>query len=88
MLLIFKQKIIFIPALFLEILQRYYKLIILGTLGTFGHTHQKQWHKPVENFYVYLQTKSQLDPSIFFTGITLYMVLQSAIGQEHFRKKL
>ena len=88
MLLIFMQKIIFIPALFLEILQRYYKLIILGTLGMFGHTHQKQWHQQVENFYVYLQTKSQLDPSMFFTDITLYRVLQSAIGQEHFGKKL
>ena len=81
MLLIFMQKIIFIPALFLEVLQRYYKLIILGTLGKFGHTHQKK-------FYVYLQTKSQLDPSMFFTNITLYRVLQSAIGQEHFGKKL
>ena len=57
MLLIFKQKIIFIPALFLEILQRYYKLIILGTLGKLGHVHQKQWHQTVENFYVYPQNK-------------------------------
>ena len=75
------QKIIFIPALFLEILQRYYKLIILGTLGKLGPTHQKQWHQPVENVYVYLQTKGQLDPPIFFTYITFYRVLQSAIGQ-------
>ena len=88
MLLIFMQKIIFIPALFLEILQRYYKLIILGTFGKLGHTNQNQWYQPVENVYVYLQTKSQLDPSMFFTYITLYRVLQSAIGQEHFGKKL
>ena len=36
------QKLMFIPHLFLEILQRYYKLIILGTLGTPSHTHQNQ----------------------------------------------
>ena len=88
MLLIFMQKIILIPALFLEILQRYYELIILGTLGKLDHTHQKQWHKLVGNFYVYLQTKNQLDPSMFLTDITLYRILQSAIGQEHFGKLL
>ena len=36
---IFMQKIIFFPHLFREILQRYYKLIILGTLGTPDHAH-------------------------------------------------
>ena len=88
MLLIFMQKIILIPALFLEILQRYYKLIILGTLGKLDHTHQKQWNQLVGNSYVYLETKIQLDPSMFFTYITLYRILQSAIGQEHFGKLL
>ena len=86
MLLVFMQKIIFIPALFLEILQRYYKLIILSTLEKLGHAHQKQWHQPVENSYVYLQTKNQLDPSMIFTDITFYRVLQPVIGQEHFGK--
>ena len=38
---IFMQNITFIPHLFLEILQRYCKLVILGTLGTPGHAHQK-----------------------------------------------
>ena len=41
MLFIFMQKIMFIPTLFLEILQRDYKLIILGILGKPGHAHQK-----------------------------------------------
>ena len=83
MLLIFMRKI---RALFLEILQRYYKLIILGTLGKLGHTHQKQWHQLVGNSYNYLQTENQLDPSKFFTDITLYRILQYVIGQEHFGK--
>ena len=48
------QKIKFTPAIFLEILQRDYKLIIFGTLGKLGHAHQKQWHQLVENSYVYL----------------------------------
>ena len=73
MLLIFMQKIIFIPVLFLEILQRYYKLIILVTLGQLGHAHQKQWHQPVENSYDYCKQKINLIPQCFlqilhFTG--------------------
>ena len=39
---IFMQKIIFISPLFLEMLQRYSKHVILGTLGMNGHVHQKQ----------------------------------------------
>ena len=80
------QKIIFIPALSLEILQRDYRLIILGTLGKLGDAHQKLWHQPVENSYIYLQTKNQLDSSMIFTDITIYRVLQSVISQEHFGK--
>ena len=38
---IFVQKTFFIPHLFLEILQKYCKLIMLGTSGMLGHTHQK-----------------------------------------------
>ena len=40
-LFIFMWKIIFIPHLFLEILQRYCKLVSLGTLGACNHAHQK-----------------------------------------------
>ena len=71
MLLIFMQKIIFIPVLFLEILQRYYK----RSPKTMASTSRK--------FLRLLQTKNQLDPSMFFTDITLYRVVQSAIGQEN-----
>ena len=66
-MLLFRQKIIFIPALFLQILQRYYKPVILSTLGMHGHARQK--HQLEENIMivsadVYLETKNQLDPSI------------------------
>ena len=56
-MLIFMQKIMFIPPLFLEILQKYYKLVILDTLVMPGHTHQKQQHQLVGNSDV-LQTKN------------------------------
>ena len=72
--------IVIIPALFLEILQRYCKLIILGTLGKFGYAHQKQCDQSLENSYVYLETKNQPDPSMIFTGVTFYRVPQSVIG--------
>ena len=72
--------IVIIPALFLEILQRYCKVIILGTLSKFGYAHQKQCDQSVENSYVYLQTKNQPDPSMIFTGVTFYRVPQSVIG--------
>ena len=36
------QKIMFIPYLFFEILQRYCTLVILGYLGTPGHARQKK----------------------------------------------
>ena len=32
----------FLKYLFLEILQRYYRLVTLGTLGTPGFSHRKQ----------------------------------------------
>ena len=42
LIFIFMQKIIFIPNLFLELLQTYYKLVILGTLSMRDHAYQKQ----------------------------------------------
>ena len=41
LMFIFMQKI-FIPHLFLEILQRYCKLVIMGILGMPGLPHQNQ----------------------------------------------
>ena len=76
------QKIAFVPHLFLEILQRYYKLAILGTLCTPVHTHQKQYHELVGISDVYLQAKNQLNPSkkkffFFYTNMTLSRILES-----------
>ena len=75
---IFMQKVIFIPSLFLEILQRYCKLVVLGTLRTSVYVHQKQG-----NSDVYLQTKNQLDPSNFLE-ILHFKEFCNLFGQEHF----
>ena len=41
LMLIFMEKIIFIPHLFFEILQRYCKIVIFGTLGMSCHSQHK-----------------------------------------------
>ena len=53
-------KIKFNPPFFFEILQRYCKLVILGTLGMPGHGQQKQWYHLVEKFDVYLHARNQI----------------------------
>ena len=50
---------------FLEILQRHCKLVLLGTLGMFGQAHPKWYYQFIENFRVYLQAKNQLHLHIF-----------------------
>ena len=57
------QKINFKPHLSLEILQRFCKHVILGTLGISGHAHQKLKSQLVGKFAVYLQAKKST-PSI------------------------
>ena len=57
-------------------MQRYCKLIF-GTLGMPSHTHHKQEYHLVGNSDVYPETKTQLDPSLFYRDITLYRILQS-----------
>ena len=78
-------KIIFIITFFHEILQRYCKFVILGTLSTPSHAHQKQWHQLVGNSDVYLQTKNQLDPSIFLE-ILHFTEFCYLMDQENFAK--
>ena len=68
---IYKQKINFILPVFLEILQRYCKLVILGTLGKPGYTHPKYYHL-VENFRIYLQAKEPLQPHVFLEILHRY----------------
>ena len=55
----------FIFHIFLEILQRYCKLVILGTLAMPGYAQPKWYCQLVENFCVYLQAKNQLHPPCF-----------------------
>ena len=50
------QTINVIPPFFLEILQIYYKLVILGTLGMFGYGHQNDgisWQKT--RMFIFIQ---------------------------------
>ena len=63
--LICRQKTKFILHIFLEILQRYCKLIVLGTLGMPGYANEKWYYQLVENFRVYLQAKNQLHSHAF-----------------------
>ena len=66
----FVQKIIFMSPFFLEILQRYYKLITLDILAVLGYTHQKQSHQPVGNCCLSVKEKSTCSVN-FFKDITL-----------------
>ena len=63
--LICRQKTKFIHHIFLEILQRYCKLIVLGPLDMPGYTRPKRYYQLVENLRVYLQAKKQFHPSCF-----------------------
>ena len=57
-----------IPPFFLEILQRYCKLVILGTLSLPGYGQQKLWYQLVEDVYLY--AKNQIYPSFLSWNIT------------------
>ena len=59
----------FILHVFLEILQRSCKLVVLGTLGIPGHAHPNWYYQLAENFCVYLQVKNQLHPPFFCEDI-------------------
>ena len=67
----------FILHVFLEILQRYCKLVVFGTLGLSGYVHPKKWYCCfVGNFSAYLQAKNQLHPMLFcryFKDMQTYM---------------
>ena len=59
----------FILHVFLEILQRYCKLVVFGTLGLSGYAPPKWYCCLVRNFCVYLQAKNQLHPPCFCVDI-------------------
>ena len=85
LIFIFTQKVIFITHLFLKILQRYCKLVILGPLGTLGHAHKTHQYQLVGSSNAYLQAKNQFDPSIFLKKL-LFKESCNLIDQEHFGK--
>ena len=60
------EKINFNLHVFLDILQKYFKPVVLGTLGMFGYVYPKWYYHLIENFHVYLQAKNQLHHSCFY----------------------
>ena len=100
-MLICMQKISFITHLFLKILQRNSKLVILVNLGMPGHIHLKWWYQFEEIFDAYLQVKKSASFFLFslryFKNIAnlLFLVLceslithtqnDSITLQKHFR---
>ena len=64
-----RQKITFILLVFLEILQRYCKLAILGTLDMPGYTQPESYCQLVKKLCVYLYAKNELYPPSFPRGI-------------------
>ena len=69
------QKIDFMPPFFLEMQQRYCKLIVLSDLGMPGYSYQKGWYQLVENFDVYLQAKIKCVPPFFLKTLLRYFLL-------------
>ena len=57
----------FIPTVFLEILQRYCKLLILRTLGRPSYVHQKSYYQLVENVFIVLTCRQKIKfiPHVF-----------------------
>ena len=70
--LICRQKIKIILHIFLEILQRYCELIVLGTLSMPGYTNPKWYYQLVANFRGHLQAKNQLQPYAFLEILQRY----------------
>ena len=79
-MLISKEKINFIFHVLLEILQRYGKIVILGTLGMPGYPNPKWFYQLVDNFCVYLWAKYQLHPPCFSGDIAKICKLLISLG--------
>ena len=63
---IHRQKINFILYVFLEILQRCCKLVVLGTLGIPGYVHPNWYYQLVETFmFISAGEKNQIHPPCF-----------------------
>ena len=68
-----KKKII--PHIFLEMLQRYCKLVILRTLEMPGYGQKKRWYQLVESFDIYFHTKIKFMPHLSFEILLRYCKL-------------
>ena len=62
----------------LEMLQRLYKIVILGTLGMPGHTYQNWQYQPVGKFRVYFNAK------INFISPFPFEILQQILQTRYF----
>ena len=67
-----RQKFNFILHVFLEILQRYCELVILGTFGMSGYAHPKWYYQLVENFDFFLHAENELHH--FFSILRNYIL--------------
>ena len=76
MTFICRQKINLILHVFLEILQRYCELVVLGTLGIPDYAYPKWYHQLVENLDVYLSATNILHHSLLSWDITFWRILQ------------
>ena len=81
-MLIDGQKVNFVIHLFLKMLQRNSKLVILGNLGMADYAHLKWLYQFDEIFDVYLQAKNQLCSSRFSWDIAKYckLVVLATLG--------
>ena len=67
-----RQKIKLILHIFLEILQRYCKLAVLGTLGVPGYVNPKWYYQLKENFRVYCRQNIKFTPPPFLEILQRY----------------
>ena len=77
-------KINSILYVFFEILQRSYKVVVLGALGMPGQAHPNWYYQFVENFCVYLQVKYQFISHAFLEILqrysNLFWILRACLG--------
>ena len=82
-----RQKIKLIPHIFLEMLQKYCKHVILGILQVPDCTYPKWYYQLVENVCIYLQAKNKLLHSVLYWDL-YFKESYNLIGQQHFGQLL
>ena len=66
------QKINFLLHVFLQIFQRYCKVVVLGTFGMPGYAHPKWYYQLIETSRVNLQAKINFIPNAFRETLLRY----------------